>query len=128
MRAYEAYNRLQAIREEIDVKLGDTKMKWKKGQREAISGLRGNGDPDGGDFLYGSVTESSLEKETIVSLQEKLLFILAVLQSAEAAPTTQALDAVTSLVQRRGISRRRRRRLRRRRACARCIRTTQVAP
>lgn len=100
MQVYDHYNRLQLIREELDVMVNDKAKKWKKGQREALVALRGTGDPDGGDFLYGSITESSLDKETMVGLQHKLLFMLAVLQSADAAPTQAATDGVKKLNQR----------------------------
>jgi hypothetical protein len=47
--------------------------------------------------LYGSIYASTREKETLVSLQEKLLYILAVLQGADAKPTAQMLEAINAL-------------------------------
>ncbi|MFM8744759.1 MAG: hypothetical protein ACKODM_15725, partial [Cytophagales bacterium] len=52
------------------------------------------------DVLYGSITQSSVEKETIVSLQEKLLYLLAVLQGADAKPTKQMMEAIERLRER----------------------------
>ncbi|MBL7874136.1 MAG: hypothetical protein JNL53_00630, partial [Cyclobacteriaceae bacterium] len=52
------------------------------------------------DILYGSIAESSLENETLVSLQDKLLHTLAVLQSADEKPTSQAIEAVNKLTKR----------------------------
>ncbi len=100
MTVYDGYHGLQTMREEMDVAMANAKKKWKIGQREAIAALRGNGNPDGGDFLYGAVFETTLDKETVVGLQNKMLFLLSVLQSADAPPTTQAKDAVGRLTQR----------------------------
>ncbi len=97
---YEGYSQLQTLREQIDAALSNTKRKWKPGQKEALVALRGSGDPDGGDFLYGSIREDVLEKESVVGLQGKMLFMLSVLQSADAQPTQQAGDACTKLLQR----------------------------
>jgi photosystem II stability/assembly factor-like uncharacterized protein len=97
MAAYNGYHELQSIREAMDIVLADPKKKWKPGQKEALAALRGNGDPDGGDFLYGSITESALEKESVVSLQHKMLYMVTLLQSADAKPTAQASDAVSRL-------------------------------
>jgi photosystem II stability/assembly factor-like uncharacterized protein len=99
MTAYDSYHQLQVIRDEMDKMKAGTK-KWKKGQFDAVVALRGAGDPDGGDFLYGSITETTLEKETIVSLQHKMLYLVNVLQSADAAPTIQMKEAVGKLTQR----------------------------
>lgn len=97
MAAYNGYHELQSIREAMDNVLADPKKKWKPGQKEALAALRGNGDPDGGDFLYGSIAESALEKESVVSLQHKMLYMVTLLQSADAKPTAQASDAVSRL-------------------------------
>ncbi len=100
MKVYDGYQKLQTLREQINATLTNNKRKWKSGQKEAITALRGTGDPDGGNFLYGSISETTLEKETIVTLQHKMLFLLEVFQSADAAPTTQAKDAAMKLEQR----------------------------
>jgi len=100
MVVYDGYGQLQAMREGMNARLAEVKRKWKPGQKEQLMTLRGNGDPDGGDFLYGAIFETPLEKESVVSLQNKMLFLLSVLQSAEAAPTTQAKEAVGKLTQR----------------------------
>jgi photosystem II stability/assembly factor-like uncharacterized protein len=97
MAVYDGYSKLQAMREEIDAALANPKKKWKKGQKESATALRGTGDSDGGDFLYGSITESPLDKETVVTLQHKMLHMLNVLQSADAAPTNPARDGVARL-------------------------------
>lgn len=99
---YKAYQELQTIREAIDKKLSDTKTKWAKGKKEQVIALRGSGSPDNPDVMYGSISEVALEQETIVGLQDKLLHMMAVLQSADATPTRQALEAVDKLNARKG--------------------------
>ncbi|MGB5554918.1 MAG: glycoside hydrolase, partial [Flavobacteriaceae bacterium] len=95
---YEAYHDLQTIRDNLD-QLLDTTKKGKK-KKEALLKFRGDGLPSGGDMLYGSIRETPLSEESIVGLQEKLLFLLEVLQSADAKPTSQTKDAVEILVNR----------------------------
>jgi photosystem II stability/assembly factor-like uncharacterized protein len=97
---YLAYNQLQKITEIIDEKLANPKTKWAKGKKELITSFRGNGLPDNPDVLYGSISATSLENETVVGLQEKLLFLMALLQSADAKPTTQAIAGVETLSKR----------------------------
>lgn len=97
---YNSYNTLQAFRDEIDLKLNNPKSKWKKGQQEGFKNLRGSGEPDGGDVLYSSISETPVDKETIVTLQDKLLYMLTVIQSTETRPTQQAVEAVNKLTNR----------------------------
>lgn len=94
---YKAYNQIQDLRDIIDVKLADTKIKWPKGKKELVQAFRGNGLSDNPDALYGSVNGSTLENETVVSLQDKLLYLLVVLQGADETPTSQAIEAVNKL-------------------------------
>ena len=93
MRCYQAYQRLQRIREEIDADLESATGL----RRQTIETLRGEGMPEEPDTLYGSIYASRVDDETIVGLQEKLLFMLSLLQSADARPTTQARAAVEAL-------------------------------
>ena len=92
LEVYQLYNDLQLWREQMDAKLNNIKYRWKKGEREATQAVRGVGDPETPDVLYGRVTQSPLEKETVVGLQEKLLYLLAVLQGADARPTRQMME------------------------------------
>jgi len=94
---YRAYSDLQAIREQIDARLADAKYKWPKGKKALVQALRGNGSPENPDIMYGSISETAPDKETIVGLQDKFLQMMAVLQSADVKPTTQAMDAVAKL-------------------------------
>ena len=94
---FTSYNDLQAVRELIDKNLSDTKYKWGKGKKEQAVALRGSGSPDNPDIMYGGIGESSLENETLVSLQDKFLHVLAVLQSADVRPTAASVQAVEKL-------------------------------
>lgn len=88
MRCYKGYLRLQTLRDAIDeaLSLEDS---------SELSALRGEGAPGDPDILYGSIYES--ENDTVVGLQHKLLFVLNILQGADARPTTQVADAVEKL-------------------------------
>ena len=86
---YRAYHELQEIRDAIDARPPDA--------RKALMALRGNGEPEGQDVLYGNITATPAERETIVGLQEKFLFMLTLLQGADAKPTPQALAALAEL-------------------------------
>ena len=87
--AYRAYHELQEIRDAIDARPPDA--------RKALMALRGNGEPEDQDVLYGNITATPADRETIVGLQEKFLFMLTLLQSADAKPTPQALAALAEL-------------------------------
>jgi len=94
---YKSYQELQAIREAIDKKLSDSKVKWAKGKKDQMLALRGSGAPDNPDVMYGSISEVPLDQETMVGLQDKFLFLLAIFQSADVKPTTQARQSVDKL-------------------------------
>ena len=94
---YKSYQELQTIREAIDNKLGDAKAKWAKGKKEQMIALRGSGAPENPDVMYGSIAEVAVAQETMVGLQDKFLHLMAVLQSADAKPTTQLVQAVDKL-------------------------------
>ncbi len=96
---YSSYKTLQDIRETIDQRLSSGE-KLRKSTKEVFERFRGNGAPDAGDMLYGSIRVSTLDAETLVGLQEKFLFLIDVLQSADAHPTAQTQAAVQSLAQR----------------------------
>jgi hypothetical protein len=86
---YRAYHELQDMREAIDARPPEA--------RKALMALRGNGEPDDQDVLYGNIAAVPTERETIVGLQEKFLFMLTLLQGADAKPTSQTLAAIAEL-------------------------------
>ena len=95
---YRGYLRLQKMRESIDALLQNRAMLKKNAQREELlKALRGSGLPGNPDLLYGSITVTSIAKETIVGLQNKFLYLMNVLQSVEARPTQQAIAGVRAL-------------------------------
>lgn len=85
---YDGYHQLQDIREAIDT--------YPKASKN-IMAFRGSGTPGDPDIMYGSIKRSSVEKETVVSLQHKFLFMLKLLQSADAEISTQAVEGVDEL-------------------------------
>ncbi|MEO6214370.1 MAG: glycoside hydrolase [Vicinamibacterales bacterium] len=86
---YRAYVELQEMREAIDARPPDA--------RKPLMALRGTGEPGDQDVFYGSITAVPAERETIVGLQQKFLYMLTLLQGADARPTPQALAAVGEL-------------------------------
>jgi hypothetical protein len=95
---YDAYLHLQGIREAIDSLMQNRSKLGKNTKREELlQTLRGLGAPDNPDLLYGSITAVSYDKETIVGLQNKFLYLLNALQSAEARPTQQSIASVQML-------------------------------
>jgi hypothetical protein len=89
LECYRGYLEAQDIREAIDAKPA--------ADREKLMALRGAGEPDDQDVLYGSITAAAPERETIVGLQEKFLYVLTLLQGADAPPTPQTLAAIAQL-------------------------------
>jgi photosystem II stability/assembly factor-like uncharacterized protein len=86
---YRGYHELQDIREAIDGRSPEA--------RKPLMALRGEGAPGIQDVLYGSITAAPAGRETVVELQQKFLFMLTLLQGADAPPTPQALAAVAEL-------------------------------
>ncbi len=97
MECYTNYNKLLTIRETIDAKLNNRASNLKNDMQEKLAKLRGTGLPRDGDILYGSISESILESESVVSLQSKYLHMQLVLQSADARPTDATIEAVKKL-------------------------------
>jgi len=95
MAAYRSYLRLQKIREEIDA--ASRRSDASSGRRADMRALRGEGMPGDPDVMYGSVYAEADGKETIVGLQEKFLYVLNVLQAADAKPTAAVREAVAAL-------------------------------
>lgn len=88
-----ASERVQRLRDRIDEEL----VGASGSRRERLLALRGEGDAENPNISYGSITASPLEAENIVGLQEKLIYMLKILQAADARPTTQAIAAVEAL-------------------------------
>jgi photosystem II stability/assembly factor-like uncharacterized protein len=89
---YRAYGRLQELREAIDAAVAQ-----QSARAEQWRALRGAGVPENPDILYDSITATGTAQETVVGLQQKLLFVMSLLQAADARPTSQAAAAVKQL-------------------------------
>jgi len=96
MTCYRSYLELARIRDAIDEALPGASAD----ERARLETLRGDGMPTTPDFLYGSIVDRSAAEETVVGLQEKFLYMMSVLQSADQRPTAQAVAAVETLEQR----------------------------
>jgi hypothetical protein len=94
---YRGYLEVQELREAIDSAMQDRSASASAAELEAWTTLRGSGSPGDPDILYGSIYAASAAEETLVGLQHKFLFLLNVLQGADARPTSQAAAAVTKL-------------------------------
>lgn len=92
LECYENYQDLHSMKLKIDEILSDTTS-----TNTALEKFRGKGDAEDGDIMYGSISKSSLEDETLVGLQTKLLYILQVLQSSDARPTEATRNAISAL-------------------------------
>jgi photosystem II stability/assembly factor-like uncharacterized protein len=97
MLCYRAYLELQTVREQLDARLSDKKIKWANGKKEEFVALRGEGAPENPDTMYGSIVEVAPENETLVGCQEKWLHTMALLQSVDAKPTQATLSSVKKL-------------------------------
>jgi len=84
MQSYRNYEKLQDIREAIDTNKNATTAQLK---------YRGRGAPNDGNPLYGSIYNTELTNETLVSLQSKLLFLLNILQGSDTKPTLKTQEA-----------------------------------
>ena len=85
---YDSYHELQDIVEAIDSKPELT---------DQLRQLRGRGAAGEPDLLYGSIRQTPIEEETVVGLQQKFLFMLKLLQSADSKISTQAIEGIELL-------------------------------
>ncbi|MEZ4896016.1 MAG: glycoside hydrolase [Saprospiraceae bacterium] len=66
-------------------------------KREMALALRGQGEPDDQDFVYGGAYVGDAENENLVAFQNKCLYLMTVMQSMDARPTQSVLDGVDVL-------------------------------
>ena len=86
--------KLQKMKEQINDNLKAEKRVKKK---EGLLQLRGEGSPGNADMLYGSIYSAEADKETIIGLQQKYIYMTEVLQSADAAPTEAVKEGIAQL-------------------------------
>ena len=89
MACYEAYHELQKMAEMI------TSQKSISASNLA---LLGSDKPHDQNVLYGSIRAVSSQRETIVGLQNKLIYMMNILQSADVNPTSQAQESINDLL------------------------------
>ncbi len=85
---YDAYHELQAIHEAIDANTNAS---------SAARALRGNGSVGDPDTMYGSITHTPADRETVVGLQHKFLFMMNLIQANDNKPTSQSIQGVETL-------------------------------
>lgn len=95
---YNAFHDLQTMKEAID-RTAQSKVNTGKDNKSALMKLRGEGRVGDMDIVYGSIYMAKDGEETIVGLQRKFLYLLNLLQAADARPTTQAIDGVKTLLE-----------------------------
>ncbi len=95
MACYSGYRRLQEIREAIEGRLAGAGAEVAEVAELRV--LLGEGEPEDQDILYGSIRASAPDAETVVGLQGKSIYLLNLVQGADARPTDQALAAIRSL-------------------------------
>lgn len=94
MRSYRAYLEAAAVMKEMDALLNQNLGSALKQKGMA---LRGEGAPSEVDIIYGRITANSLERESLVSLQQKLLYVISVIQGADEKPSQASKEAVEML-------------------------------
>lgn len=116
MAAYDSYHTAQDAREHMDatnVQIQALLQHQQVNRRlrdrlttlsESLNALVGSSTTGNPDIVYGSVYTEPEGDETLTGLQRNFLFLLAVLQGADAQPTTQAKAAVTNHQERLAIT------------------------
>jgi photosystem II stability/assembly factor-like uncharacterized protein len=94
MLAYDAYRRAQRARERIDARLA---IESDAAAIESLRSLRGEGEAEVVDLNYGSIYAVAAGAETLVGLQSKLLYLMRLLQAADAAPTDAVAESTQTL-------------------------------
>lgn len=114
MAAYNGYHTVQDAREHIDTVQAQIQtlldlQNINHGIRDQLTALSetlnafvGTSTPGNPDIVYGSAYAEPEGDETLTGLQRNFLFLMAVLQGADAQPTTQAKAAVDDHQQRLG--------------------------
>ena len=97
MECYRGYHAAQELRELIDEALKDRSAALSVTKRRDWNALRGTGTAGDPEVLYGGIYKIPSSEETVIGLQHKLLYLLNLLQGADARPTSQAVEAVQAL-------------------------------
>ena len=94
MACYRGYLAAQQLREAIDAALGGSPADRRVARRSGGPRCAAPAQPGDAGHPLRQHHEPRRGQETVVGLQQKLLFLLNVLQGADARPTTSTTDAV----------------------------------
>ncbi len=94
LQCYNGFNELEILKKSIRLTLNALPTGPKKTTLESIIG---DGSPNIPDMLYSSITVAHDGNETLTGMQTKYLYLMAVLQSADVAPTKQTKKAIVNL-------------------------------
>lgn len=108
MRCYRGYSAVAEARDEVAslrrslevVLLESMPSELKDAVRrldERAQTIEGEGRPENPDIYYSSVYAADPAVETLAGLQEKFLFVMAIVDGADARPTLQAVQAIDTL-------------------------------
>jgi hypothetical protein len=97
-KVFTARQEINRVRSQIQASLkagaaGELKDLLNKFGRKA-SAIDGTGWAEDVDVMYSAAYATSRKEETLAGLQTKLMYLMALLQGADAKPTTQAVSAV----------------------------------
>ena len=96
LRCYHYQKEAHAMAQELDDWLTKNPS---SGQLDAAKQLRGRGEPDDQDFVYGGAFAGDPNQENLVGFQNKCMYLLAVMQSIDARPSQSVLMGVDQLQQ-----------------------------
>jgi len=99
-RAYAAKKEAEAVRSQLQSLLNNKSASSLKNQLTAwdngVADISGGGRPGAPDIAYSSVYAPRNGVETLAGSQAKFLYLMTLLQTADARPTSQAIAAVKS--------------------------------
>lgn len=98
--AYAARHQIRSLRSQVQslqtgMNAGPLKESLEAFEKKAGL-IDGSGRPGDADILYSSVSAARPGEENLSGLQSRLLYLMTLLQTADAKPTTQAVAAVKS--------------------------------
>ena len=97
-RAHAAREETEAVRSQLESLLKNESASSLKSQltvwEQGVASISGGGRPGAADIAYSAVYAPRNRMETLAGSQAKFLYIMALLQTADARPTTQAIAAV----------------------------------
>jgi photosystem II stability/assembly factor-like uncharacterized protein len=91
---------VKTLRKQIQLLGGTVNENWMKDSlasfEKKLRAVQGEGVPDDIDVVYFTVDANTAVKETFGGLQTKMLYVMALIQNADAQPTSQQVTAVAT--------------------------------